>query len=102
MTVCVAKAAGIASCAGIVHPRLMMNRETLRFLAQDRPIFFDSILTACAGALLGWLPCLIAGLIVGIMADRGLFRSAFQAAAFLLLGFLSRRFGWPSRGERQA
>ena len=56
MTVCVGKAAGIASCAGIVHPRLMMNRETLRSLAQDRPFFFDSILTAGAGRFSGGCP----------------------------------------------
>jgi energy-coupling factor transport system substrate-specific component len=205
--------------ARIMHPQMMLNRESLGSLSRARPFwfvavsvfaagvlntllvaantrlflpfFFDSILTACAGALFGWLPGLIAGFwtnlacemlfgfpmtilpfaicnmstgfIVGIMADRGLFRSSFHAliavvlvtasnsllgaliaaflyggitgsaavdyvvvgllatgrnvfsaaflaripanlvdkgisvfAAFILLGFLSRRFGWPT------
>lgn len=208
-----------------MHSRLMMNQESLRSLAQARPFwlvavcvfgagvintllvvvntrlflpfFFDSILTACAGALFGWLPGLIAGfwtnlacevifgfpmtilpfaicnmstgLIVGIMADRGLFRSSLHAliavvlvtasnsllgaliatylyggitgsaavdyvvigllatgrtvlssaflaripanlvdkgisvfAAFILLGFLSRRFGWPTGTQKSS
>jgi energy-coupling factor transport system substrate-specific component len=202
-----------------------MNQATLKSLAQSRPFwfvaasvlaagilntllvvvntrvflpfFFDSIFTACAGALFGWLPGLLAGvwtnlacelifgfpmtilpfalcnmstgLIIGVMAGTGHFRSGVHAliavvlvtasnsllgaliatylyggitgsaavdyvvigllstgrtvlsstflaripanlvdkgiavfAAFILLGFLSRRFGWPAgRQEEQ-
>jgi energy-coupling factor transport system substrate-specific component len=173
--------------AGIINALLVIVNTHL-FL----PFFFDSVFTACTGALFGWLPGLIAGLwtnlvcelmlgfpmtilpfaicnmstgvIVGVMAGRGLFHSGVQVlltvvmvtasnsllgaliatymyggitgtaavdylvigllatgrtvlsaaflaripanlvdkgiavfAAFILLGFLSRRFGWPAR-----
>ncbi len=77
------------------------------------PFFIDSIFTACAGALFGWLPGLIVGfwtnfasemilgfpmtmlpfavcnmstgLIVGLMSSRGLFRSGMHALVAVLL-----------------
>jgi energy-coupling factor transport system substrate-specific component len=77
------------------------------------PFFLDSIFTACAGALFGWLPGLIVGfwtnlssemilgfpmtilpfaicnmstgLIVGLMAGRGHFRSGMHALEAVLL-----------------
>jgi energy-coupling factor transport system substrate-specific component len=77
------------------------------------PFFIDSIFTACAGALFGWLPGLLVGfwtnlasemilgfpmtmlpfavcnmstgLIVGLMAGRGLFRSGMHALVAVLL-----------------
>ena len=90
--------------------------NTLLVVANTRvflPLFFDSIFTACMGALFGWLPGLIAGfwtnlacelvfgfpmtilpfaicnmstgLIVGVMAGKGLFRSGTHALIAVLL-----------------
>jgi energy-coupling factor transport system substrate-specific component len=94
--------------AGMLNALLVVANTHL-FL----PFFIDSIFTACAGALFGWLPGLIVGfwtnlasemilgfpmtmlpfaicnmstgLIVGMMAGRGLFRSGMHALAAVLL-----------------
>lgn len=90
--------------------------NALFVIANDRlfvPFFLDSIFTACAAALLGWLPGVIVGawtnlayeiiarfpmtnlpfavcnmatgLIVGLMADTGRFRTALQLLIAILL-----------------
>ncbi len=125
----------------MVHPRLRMKWERIKPLAQVRPLwlvavsifaagvinallvvvntrlflpfFFDSIFTACAAALFGWLPGLLVGLwtnlaaemmfgfpmtmlpfavcnmstglIIGLMAVRGSFRSGLQALIAVVL-----------------
>jgi energy-coupling factor transport system substrate-specific component len=94
--------------AGIINALLVIVNTRL-FL----PFFFDSIFTACAGALFGWLPGLLAGcwtnlayelmfgfpmtmlpfaicnmstgLIVGLMAGKGLFRTGMHALVAVLL-----------------
>src|SRR5271157_2788602 len=94
--------------AGIVNALLVVV-NTHFFL----PFFFDSILTACAGALFGWLPGVLAGLwtnlawevmfgfpmtmlpfgicnmstglIVGLMAFSGHFRTGVHALVAVLL-----------------
>ncbi len=94
--------------AGLINVLLVVVNTHL-FL----PLFFDSIFTACAGALFGWLPGLLAGLwtnlayeimfgfpmtmlpfgicnmstglIIGLMASNGHFRSGLQALIAVLL-----------------
>ena len=94
--------------AGIVNALLVVVNTHL-FL----PFFFDSIFTACAGALFGWLPGVLAGLwtnlawevmfgfpmtmlpfgicnmstglIVGLMAFSGHFRTGVHALVAVLL-----------------
>ena len=94
--------------AGVINALLVVVNARL-FL----PFFFDSIFTACVAALFGWLPGLIAGLwtniacelmlgfpmtvlpfaicnmstglIVGVMAGRGTFRTGLQALLAVVL-----------------
>jgi len=101
-------AAAAVFAAGIVNALLVVVNTHL-FL----PFFFDSIFTACAGALFGWLPGVLAGLwtnlawevmfgfpmtmlpfgicnmstglIVGLMAFSGHFRTGVHALVAVLL-----------------
>ena len=94
--------------AGILNTLLAVLNTTL-FL----PFFFDSVFTACTGALFGWLPGLLVGLwtnvafeivygfpmtmlpfavcnmstglIIGLMASNGRFRTGTNATVGLLL-----------------
>jgi energy-coupling factor transport system substrate-specific component len=94
--------------AGVINALLVVVNTHL-FL----PFFFDSIFTACVGALFGWLPGLVAGawtnlacelllgfpmtilpfalcnmstgLIVGVMAGNGRFRSGVHALVAIIL-----------------
>jgi energy-coupling factor transport system substrate-specific component len=94
--------------AGLLNAGLVAV-NTLVFL----PLFFDSIFTACTGALFGWLPGMLAGawtnlayeimfgfpmtmlpfaicnmstgVIIGVMAGRGQFRSGLNALVAVLL-----------------
>ncbi len=94
--------------AGIVNALLVVVNTHLYL-----PFFFDSIFTACSGALFGWLPGVLVGLwtnlawevmfgfpmtmlpfgicnmstglIVGLMAGRGRFHSGLDALIAVLL-----------------
>lgn len=94
--------------AGAINALLVVVNTRL-FL----PFFFDSIFTACAGALFGWLPGILVGLwtnlacelifgfpmtmlpfaicnmstglIVGLMAEKGHFRSGMHALLTVVL-----------------
>jgi energy-coupling factor transport system substrate-specific component len=94
--------------AGVINALLVVVNTRL-FL----PLFFDSIFTACVAALFGWLPGLLVGLwtnvaaemmfgfpmtmlpfaicnmstglIVGLMAERGSFRSSIHALIAVVL-----------------